>query len=143
MSSLQDVLSHEACPSPRLLSPGTALYPSAAAFSSAAGSIIFRAITSCADLSRALMMMLQPSAPRPAPCPPHAAAALKAAAAAFVDAGSSWEVARAELLQARAAALSQYWAAVMSAKYQHVARQSQVRSSTWSLLLGKLNLLID
>jgi precorrin isomerase len=128
MSSLQDVLSHEACPSPRLLSPGTALYPSAAAFSSAAGSVIFRAVTSCADLSRALLMMLQPSATQSGSRPADAAAALQAAAAAFVDAGSSWDAARQELLQARAAALSQYWVQVTTAKHVRVARHGQVSS---------------
>ncbi|KAF6253680.1 hypothetical protein COO60DRAFT_397201 [Scenedesmus sp. NREL 46B-D3] len=140
MSALQDVLVHEACPSPRLLSPHTALYPSAAGFSAAAGSVTCRAITSCADLSRALPLLLQPGASAAGRRPADAAAALQAAAAAFVDAGSSWEAARAGLLQARAAALSQYWAAVSSARHVRVARHSQVLAAmfVWVLLEGLL-----
>jgi hypothetical protein len=94
--------------------------------SSLTRSFTCRAITSCADLSRALLLLLQPCAARPGAKPADTAAALQDAAAAFVAAAASWDDARRELLKARAAALEQYWGVVVSATHVRVARHGQV-----------------
>lgn len=122
MSALQDVLVTEASPSPRLLSPGLSLHPSARSFSAASAAIICRAITSCADLSRALLLLI----PEIGSYRRGGGVAAAAAAAALAEAGESWGVARRELLRARGDAVGQYWTSVVQATTVRVARNSQV-----------------